>query len=216
MWKKRCGVFVCATVAMAAAVTASEREGESPGATQFARMKSLVGDWVGTTTHGDEIHAMAVSYRLTAGGSALLETLHAGTEKEMLTVYFLDGDRLVLTHYCVLGNQPEMAATAGADASAIRFEFRGGANIDAQVDQHMHDAVIQFVTDDFVRSEWTMFEGGAPAMVATMELRRKVAPAGPGRLPASDALDAASERARQIASDKAKQVLEQTAADAVE
>ncbi|MCK7511304.1 MAG: hypothetical protein MZV70_49445 [Desulfobacterales bacterium] len=52
--------------------------------------------------------AVSVTYRITANGSVVLETLFPGTDHEMLTLYHLDNDRLGLTHYCAMGNQPRM------------------------------------------------------------------------------------------------------------
>ena len=51
-----------------------------------------------------------LSYELIAGGTALVERERTDKTPEMLTVYHLDGKRLVLTHYCMAGNQPRMEA----------------------------------------------------------------------------------------------------------
>jgi hypothetical protein len=62
-----------------------------------------------------------------AGGSVVMETMMAGTDYEMINMYHLDGDDLVLTHYCAGGNQPTMRLDrAKATATELPFVFTGG------------------------------------------------------------------------------------------
>src|SRR5262245_12866207 len=94
-----------------------------PGASAaFERLKSLAGTWKGTGGHGDAQEPMTVTYKVTSGGSVVLETVAQGTEHEMITIYYLDGEDLVLTHYCALGNQPHMKAAAQSDGKLV-FSF---------------------------------------------------------------------------------------------
>ena len=51
-----------------------------------------------------------MAYELIAGGNTLLERETVDKMLPMITVYHLDGDRLLLTHYCMLNNQPRMQA----------------------------------------------------------------------------------------------------------
>jgi hypothetical protein len=111
-------------------------------------------------------------YRVTSGGSAVVETVFAGSDHEMVTVYHLDGDDLVLTHYCMLGNQPRMKAERGSDPKKSVFKFAGGTNIKPDSDLHMHEAVFEFIDDDHFTSSWTLYRDGKPATVAKIDLRR--------------------------------------------
>ena len=70
---------------------------------------------------------------------AVVETVFPGSAHEMVTVYHADGPDLVLTHYCMEGNQPRMRAK-GAQGSRFDFAFDGGTNIDPKRDRHMHSA----------------------------------------------------------------------------
>ena len=65
----------------------------------------------------------------TAGGSAVQETQFPGTPMEMVSVYHLDGADLVMTHYCVLGNQPRMKADPKSPADKIHFTFASGTKV---------------------------------------------------------------------------------------
>ena len=113
-----------------------------------------------------------ISIRVTAGGNTVQETLFPGTEKEMVSMYHLDGSDLVLTHYCMEGNQPRMRAR---ETRGPRFDFAydGGTNIDPKRDRHMHSATFDLVGKDEIRSEWSELAEGKPSFVARMHLVRK-------------------------------------------
>src|SRR5215831_17550034 len=95
--------------ALAAAPLVAASASPNPAEERFAKLKALVGNW--TMAGGDG--SVAVNYRLTGGGSALIETLFPGQDHEMMTVYTIDKGDVVLTHYCTMGNQPRMKAAAG-------------------------------------------------------------------------------------------------------
>ncbi len=146
---------------------------ETPAQARLARLKALAGTWTGKAGHvGGEPMDATVVWSVTGGGSAVVETVFPGTPHEMMTVYTVDGKDLVLTHYCSAGNQPVMKAKAGGSPDAIAFDFVRGGNM-KPTDDHMHSAVITFVSDDALRTEWTAWEGGKPKGVAKFELTRK-------------------------------------------
>jgi hypothetical protein len=90
----------------------------------------------------------------------------------MVTVYHADGDDLVLTHYCMEGNQPRMRAK-GPTGSRFEFAFDGGANIDPKRDRHMHSARVELSGADEIRSEWTELAEGKTVLVVKTRLVRK-------------------------------------------
>jgi hypothetical protein len=140
----------------------------------FARLAALEGDWVVVDGSLGEKGAVLVNYRVSAAGSAVVETLFPGQGEEMITVYTRDGGDLVLTHYCALGNQPRMRASSpGGDV--LQFEFEGGHGIDPTRDDHMHSGRLEFVSADELRTEWQAWSGGKPAAdhKVTVHLARK-------------------------------------------
>jgi len=138
------------------------------------KFKQLAGEWVGKEVEGgkaeQDIH---VKYKVTAGGSAVVETLFPDTEQEMVTVIHQDGDDLVLTHYCMLGNQPHMKAEGKGDGKKIAFKFTGASNLKSEKAMHMHDAAYTFVDQDTVKTEWTHYKDGKEAGKVVFELKRK-------------------------------------------
>jgi len=124
----------------------------------FARLRSLVGEWQADTSMGKS----HLTYELTGGGTALVERetiadhMHA-----METVYYPDGDRLLLTHYCIAGNQPRMQArTFNAETGELKFEFLDATNLASPAAGHMHNATFRFVDASHLVQEWQFFENG--------------------------------------------------------
>src|SRR5258708_3038180 len=75
------------------------------------KMKTLVGTWVMADKDGKPTDEVVSVIKVTAGGSAIHETLFPGQPHEMVSIYTADGSDLVMTHYCMLGNQPRMKAS---------------------------------------------------------------------------------------------------------
>jgi hypothetical protein len=104
----------------------------------FASLKKLQGEWRGPAMQKGMPPGHSI-YRVTAGGSAVEETIFPGTKMEMLSVYHMDRGRLLMIHYCALGNQPRMKLnTRKSTASELVFDFDGGTNLNPHRDAHMH------------------------------------------------------------------------------
>jgi hypothetical protein len=139
------------------------------------KMKKLAGTWVAADKDGKPTEQVVSIIRVTAGGSAVHETLFPGQPQEMISVYTAEGPDLVLTHYCVLGNQPRLKADPNSPANQIVFRFVGGANLNPAKDRHMHDATLTIVDQDRIEVNGTGWVDGAPAkdMCCGMKLVRK-------------------------------------------
>jgi len=125
----------------------------------YQKLKSLVGDWTGTVGARGQGESIAVSYRVTSAGHAVVETLFPSSQYEMVTVYHPNGDKLVLTHYWAAGNQPRMALTRKSTAETLDFDFVGRGNMKSKKDEHMHAARIRFVSPQRVQSRLGLLQG---------------------------------------------------------
>lgn len=142
------------------------------GSAEFEHMKQLVGVWEGTSDMGKAGEKVRVEYRLTAGGSALVETLFPGSGEEMVSLYHDQSGKLVMTHYCMLRNQPKMAL-AKADARSLELVFAKKGNvIDPTKEKHMHAVSIAFTDNDHIVQKWTLFDKGKDAGGVTLKLTR--------------------------------------------
>jgi predicted membrane-bound mannosyltransferase len=89
----------------------------------FEKIKALAGKRTPAMfkTDGDKTN---VEYRVSAGGTAVIETMFAGEPHEMVTVYTLDGDSINATHYCSGGNQPSMRLNKEkTNGNEVVFDF---------------------------------------------------------------------------------------------
>lgn len=137
---------LCAALLLASAVclSAGEPVAARPASPEFERMKTLVGTWEGKTDMGQGPVDIAVQYRLIAAGSVLEERCMAGTPNEMVTMYYDQGGKLAMTHYCMLGNRPAMALKA-SDAKSLTFDLDASCcTIDAKKESHMHGITLRF------------------------------------------------------------------------
>jgi hypothetical protein len=146
------------TFAVAAAcgprTSANER---ARSAAAFEKLISLVGEWEGTNTAG---HVKA-TYTLVSGGTALMERLQSANEPEMITLYSLDGDHLMMTHYCSSGNQPSMkTATIKELNGALTFQAYQVTGLKTPEDGHMAALTLTMPDKDHFTQQWTYLEKG--------------------------------------------------------
>ena len=149
-----------------------DKKGDSKNAA-LERFAKLEGEWAGKGLHGGTEQDIRVTYKVTAGGSAVIETIAPGTSHEMITVIHADGDALALTHYCMLGNQPQMRATPKAGDKSVAFKFVKATNLKSDNDMCMRNATFTFVDNDTLKSEWSLFQDGKELDKAVFELKRK-------------------------------------------
>jgi hypothetical protein len=120
------------------------------------RFKTMVGTWEGKSPEGD---ARTVTYQLMADGTAVMGESHDGSGA-MTSLFYVDGDRLLMTHFCPSGNQPRMTATISPDLRMVSFDFLDATNLPAPTAGHMHRAVYLFSDDDHYSEEWIWKQEG--------------------------------------------------------
>lgn len=138
----------------------------------FERLKGLAGEWQGATMSPDG-PVTPDSFRVTAAGSVVMETMFAGTDHEMVNVFHMEGPDLVVTHYCAAGNQPRMryaAEKSGPDRMV--FDFAGGTNFDPAKDKHIHSTTLTF-NGDKLESDWSSLDQGKEGEKLKLYLSRK-------------------------------------------
>ena len=140
---------------------------------QFETMKSLVGTWTGTAGNEKESHQVTTTYRLTGGGTTVVETMFAGAEHEMVSMYHLDNGQLMQTHYCSAGNQPRMIAASSSNPNSIAFRFLDVTNLSSEDVLHMHEMRIEKKDADHLEEWWTAWKDGKADHTAHFVLTRK-------------------------------------------
>ena len=84
-------------------------------------------------------------------------------DENMITMIHLDGDRLLLTHYCGAGNQPRMKATTSPDGKSISFDFVDATNLASPDAGHMHRVVFTIPDANHHSEEWIFLQNGKEA-----------------------------------------------------
>ena len=144
----------------------------------FDRLKALSGSWKAHSTRGWEETG---HYKVIAGGSAVMHTSFGAHPNEtMITLYTLDQDRLLLTHYCVAGNQPRLVATRiSGSGDEVEFTFLDGGNLPSRDQGHMDRVVLRFLDENRTTSRWTWYQNGEEKWLEEIEAHRAVEAASP-------------------------------------
>jgi hypothetical protein len=130
---------------------------QSNAQASFDQLKSLAGSWEGAM----DGKAMQISLRVTSRGNALMHEMKmAGRPDDPITMFYVDGDRLLLTHYCDAGNRPRMAATITPDGKTVDFHFLDVANFNNKQDGYMQHAVFTTLDANHHTEDWTFLAQG--------------------------------------------------------
>lgn len=144
----------------------------------FDKLKSLAGTWTGSGLVGKSKASVKVIYRVVSGGNAVEEEIEPGTPHDMITIFYMDGKSLVMTHYCDMGNQPHMKLTEGSGPETLSFDFEGGSNIPPGAG-HMHSLSIHVLGSDHIENKWTAYQNDKPLFTVDMDLHREKGVDGP-------------------------------------
>lgn len=158
------------------ATDASEEVVLSDTQEAFDKLKTLAGSWVGTITTTPVEPSVSgmfvqVSMRVTSRGNALAHELSiTGLPDHPLTMFYLEEDRMLATHYCDAGNRPRMAGKVSPDGKTVEFEFLDLSGGDQY--GHMHHVVFTFIDENHHTEEWTYMMPGDKPMRGRLDLQR--------------------------------------------
>jgi phage tail protein X len=176
-------LLLFATVSFAKSETPpSDQSTPSDAQKSFTQIKTLAGAWKGPVTVDPPQPDMKtgepvwVSMRVTSRGNALVhEMKEPGTpddpsKDDPITMLYMEGGRLLLTHYCDAGNRPRMAARTSPDGKTVEFDFLDVAGSTQY--GHMHHAVFNIIDANHHTEDWTYMMPGDKPVHAHMDLQR--------------------------------------------
>jgi hypothetical protein len=147
-----------------AAVAAAQTDAEKA----FNTIKNMPGTWEGQTQTGP----VQVVFKTTARGSAVMSEILG--HEDMISMFHMDGpNRLLLTHYCAVGNEPRMQASVSPDGKTITFNFVDATNLATPDAGHMQKMVLTLLDDNHHTEEWTFRDHGKEHK-AFFDLHRKI------------------------------------------
>jgi hypothetical protein len=141
---------------------------QSDAQKSFDKLKTLAGSWQGSY----EGKPMQATLRVTSMGNAIVHEMKGEGPDDPITMFYMDGDRLLLTHYCDAGNRPRMAAKLSPDGKTLEFDLVDVGNYSSTQGGHMQHAVFNIIDANHHTEEWTFFLEGKPAMIAHLDLKR--------------------------------------------
>jgi hypothetical protein len=121
-------IAVATTSILAATVAFAASDAQK----SFEQLKGLSGSWEGKTSDGKPVQ---VDYRLTAMGSALMSEIK-NMKEDMITMFNLDGERLLMTHYC--GAEPAPHGGQPFTDGKTVTDFLDATNLASPDAGHMH------------------------------------------------------------------------------
>ena len=137
---------------------------QSDAQKSFDKLKTLSGVWEGKVTTDMKVPEsfekipMHIVLRTTSRGNALMHEMSStGSPDDPITMFYLDEDRVLLTHYCDAGNRPRMAGKLSPDGKTLEFTFLDVAGGNLQ--QHMHHVRFTFIDADHHTEDWTFMMG---------------------------------------------------------
>lgn len=164
--RHKMGLLLAALFLFSAGARANNSGAE---ASAFDQLKTLVGEWEGTSREGP----VKITYTLVSNSSALMERMQRGGEPEMITMYSADGDHILVTHYCSAGNQPQMKSeTMKPKAQKYSFSLVRVSGLKTEAEGHMIGLVLTILDKDHLTQEWKYQEKGKTG-VDLFEYKRK-------------------------------------------
>jgi hypothetical protein len=181
--KSRILVFAALMALAAGAFGQSEAQKSSDAQKSFDKLKTLAGAWQGTVStdmkddHSMEGAKIQLSMRVTSRGNSIVHEMRSADTPDdpakydhPVTMMYMDGERLMLTHYCDAGNRPRMSAKVSPDGKTVDFDF---VDVSGSTEMgHMQHATFTFVDADHHSEEWTYLMPGDKPMHARMDLVR--------------------------------------------
>jgi len=163
-------VAVFAVVGLAQQPNPSVQPGGSGAA--FDRLKLLAGEWEGKSNEGGQEIPTTTTFRVVSDGSALMNIIAQGTPHEMVTMFHMDGDDLLATHYCAAHNQPRFRFVATSDPNVVDFEFKDATNLSSPTTGHMVGVKFTLLDPNHHVEEWTFLANGQTS-THRFDFRRK-------------------------------------------
>ena len=122
----------------------------------FEKLKTLAGSWEGT------VMGIPINFTIRAASSGTAILHEGNTEKGVpnheITMFYVEGDRLLATHYCDAGNRSRLEGKMSPDGKTIEFSFldvagstRGGflkGMVFTMIDANHHVVELTFVMPD--------------------------------------------------------------------
>jgi hypothetical protein len=163
-------VLICVLVTAVVVSGQNQPQDSSKSAAVFKQLTSLVGEWEAV----QEGVPVKETYKLTANGSVLMSETKPADSQPMITMFTVDGDHLIATHYCVAGNQPQMVTSAPGDLDkGLTFSLERVTGMKTPDDWHNTGITLTLDDKDHMTQRWTYLYKGKTGTTVFHYARKK-------------------------------------------
>jgi len=165
-------LFVAAVLVMVTAMSGQPApSGTSESAVAFRQLTSLAGEWQGIQ---DGV-PIKETYTLTANGTVLMSETKPANSEAMITMFTVDGDHLIATHYCSAGNQPQMVTGTVGDLekNGVTFSLLRVTGMKTPEDYHNTGLTVTLDDKDHMTQRWTYLYKGKTGTTTFHYARKK-------------------------------------------
>lgn len=126
--------MACAVAVMAfSTATGAQADGAGDAARTYAALKTFAGVWTGTVTTDPKSYMdgakMPLKIRVTSSGNAIVHEMGGAATQEGpehmgdITVFYLEGDNVLATHYCDADTRSRLKAVPSSDPTTLVFDL---------------------------------------------------------------------------------------------
>jgi hypothetical protein len=141
----------------------------------FAHLKLLAGEWEAELPGFGKLTA---SVHLVSNGTAIEEIIGTPKDNE-LSVYTLNVDKILLTHYCAMtpdGHQVHLQASRlGSESDPLEFHFVSATNLHTLSAPHMRRVTMMISDRDHYSERWIKTENRKDTVFNLNFVRRQSA-----------------------------------------
>lgn len=115
-------LLICFVVVGISAAQTNNAAAPSDAQKMFDQMKTMAGSWQGTIMN----IPINVTIRVASSGTAILHEANTDGGRppnHEITMFYVDGDRFIATHYCDGGNRARFEGKLSPDGKTSEFNF---------------------------------------------------------------------------------------------
>ncbi|MGE0528466.1 MAG: hypothetical protein AB7G93_10145 [Bdellovibrionales bacterium] len=132
--------------------------------TALDKLKSLAGEW----EFESEGRTFIATFEVVSQGQAVVERTMGMVD----VFHVVNGNQLMDTHYCSLGNQPRMIYTMDPLGNKLEFRFHDITNL-SPGQEHISQHMIEFVSDREIIETWISRDASGAESGFSLKLTRR-------------------------------------------
>ena len=136
-------------------------------------IKALEGEWVLLKMNGETPPEPGITaFKVGSMGSSVREVMFPGSAHEMTNMYHMNGNELMVTHYCGAGNQPRMRGVV-VTPGHVEFKTESVTNLVSMETEFMGELTLDMADRNSLKQSWRSIKDGSGTSHMVFEYKRK-------------------------------------------